>query len=150
MTHAVVGVESGVVREAPELVTTLGTSLLLRAADGSLKLEQRERRLALAPADCAGRVLFGDAARELALIACTLPKKPGKRQVWLLGAGYAKNLNVELYETATDREAVTATRLVPLYPGSEAALVDLERKDLLPLAAGSRVLARPCKIVDRA
>ena len=58
----------------------------------------------------------------------------------MFGPGYAKNLQCELYETATDREARAGVRLVPLYPGSEAGLVDLERRELLPLTAGSRVL----------
>jgi hypothetical protein len=61
--------------------------------------------------------------------------------VWLLGPGFAKNLQSELYETSTDREATIGTRLVPLYPGASAGLVDLERRELLPLTPGSRVLA---------
>ncbi len=61
--------------------------------------------------------------------------------MWLFGSGYAKNLNSELYETSTDREAISGARLVAIYPGSEASLLDLERRELLPLAAGSRVVA---------
>jgi hypothetical protein len=123
----------------------------LRESDGSLKLDQAGKRSPLAPASCAGRVLFADAERGLVLAACVPPppKKSrgaaapvpsGKRDVWLFGAGYAKNLQSELYETTTDREAVVGARLVPLYPGSDASLLDLERRELLPLAAGSRVV----------
>jgi hypothetical protein len=96
-------------------------------------------------------VLFADAERELVLAACSPPAPPlkkgkpvpppsGKRQVWLFGAGFAKDLHGELYETSTDRDAVLGTRLVPIYPGSDAGLVDLERRELLPLAPGSRVV----------
>jgi hypothetical protein len=140
-TRAVLDLATGKLRDVAELVTPLGVPLLVRESDASLRLDHDGRRVALAPASCGGRVLFGDAERGLALVSCALPKKPGKRNVWLFGAGYAKDLRSELYETSTDREAVSGVRLVPLYPGNETALVDLERRELLPLAIGSRVLA---------
>lgn len=140
-TRALLSTSDGSLRDVPGLVTPLGESALARDPDGSLKLDQRGKRSPLAPASCEGRVLFADAARQLALVTCTLPKKPGKREVWLFGPGYSKNLRVELYETSTDRQAQSSVRLVPLYPGSESALVDLERRELLPLPAGSRVVA---------
>lgn len=151
IVRGVVALDSASVRDVPELVTPLGSSLLLRAADGSLLLERMGKRSQLAPASCDGRVLFADAERELVLAACAppppkktragpAPPASGKREVWLFGAGYAKNMKSELYETSTDREAVIGTRLVPVYPGSEASLLDLERRELLPLPTGSRVL----------
>jgi hypothetical protein len=138
--RAVVSLADGKARDLPELVTPLGSRLLVRETDGSLRLDLGGKRSPFAPASCAGRVLFADAAREQALVTCALPKKPGKREVWLFASGYAKNLQSELYETSTDREAVLGARLVPLYPGSDARLVDLERRDVLALAAGSRVI----------
>jgi hypothetical protein len=151
LTRAVVSLETGVLRDVPQLVTTLGSSLLLRETDGSLQLEQAGKRTALAPASCGGRVLFADAERGLVLATCAPPppKKKngaatptpgGKREVWLFGSGYSKNLHSELYETAVDRESVTGVRLVPVYPGSEAGVLDLERRELLSLPTGSRVL----------
>src|SRR5262249_41533115 len=97
--------------------------------------------------------LFADAERGLVLAACSPPppKHPkkaatatppsGKREAWLFGPGLAKKLSGELYETSTDREATSGARLVPLYPGSDASLLDLERRDVLPLPSGSRVVA---------
>ena len=141
LTRAVLQLSDGSLRDVPELITSLGASLLVRETDGSLRLDQNGKRSPLAPASCAGRVLFADAERGLLLVSCALAKKPGKRGVWLFGSGYAKDLQSELYETGTDREAAQGVRLVPLYPGSEAALVDLERRELLPLATGSRVVS---------
>jgi hypothetical protein len=156
LTRAVLARDAGVVRDVPELVTPLGPSLLVREQDGSLRLDQSGKRTPLAPASCGGRVLFADAERGLALVACAPPPPPappkrgraaasvpasGKRDVWLFGSGYAKNLKSELYETSTDRDAVVGARLVALYPGSEASILDLERRELLPLPAGSRVVA---------
>lgn len=151
IVRGAVSLDTGSVRDVPELVTPLGSSLLVRAADGSLLLERAGKRSPLAPASCAGRVLFADAERELVLAACTppppkkargapAPPPTGKREVWLFGAGFAKNLKSELYETSTDRDSVIGARLVPVYPGSEASLLDLERRELLPLPTGSRVL----------
>lgn len=153
LTRAVLTRETGAVRDVPELVTPLGASLLVREADGSLRLDQGGKRAPLAPASCSGRVLFADAERGLVLATCAPPPPPkkgraaksvpasGKREVWLFASGYAKNLQSELYETSTDRQALIDTRLVPLYPGSEASVVDLERREVLPLPPGSRVLA---------
>lgn len=140
VTRAVVSVTDGVVRDLPELVMPLGTQLLVREADGSLRLDHGGKRSAFSPAGCAGRVLFGDAEREQALVTCSLPKRPGKREVWLFASGFAKSLQSELYETSVDREPTVGVRLVPLYAGSEAGLVDLERREVLPLAPGSRVV----------
>lgn len=150
-TRGVLALETGAVRDVPELLTPLGQALLVREADGSLRLDQGGKRTLLAPASCGGRVLFADAERGLLLATCAPPPPPkksrgvvpvsGKREVWLFGSGYAKNLQSELYETTTDRDAVVGARLVPLYPGSDASLLDLERRELLPLAAGSRVVA---------
>jgi hypothetical protein len=138
--RAVLSLADGKARDLPELVMPLGSRLLVREPDGSLRLDVGGKRSPFAPASCAGRVLFADASREQALVTCALPKKPGKREVWLFASGYAKNLHSELYETSTDREAVLGARLVPLYPGSDARLVDLERREVLALPAGSRVI----------
>lgn len=153
LARGVVARDTGAARDLPELVTPLGQSLLVREPDGSLRLDQGGKRSALAPASCGGRVLFADAERGLVLATCAPPPPPvkkghaaspvpsGKREVWLFGSGFSKNLQSELYETSTDRDAVVGTRLVPLYPGSDASVVDLERREVLPLPAGSRVLA---------
>ena len=151
VTRAVLSLGDGAVRDVPDLITPLGASLLVREADGGLRLDVGGKRTALSPASCAARVLFADAERGLVLAACAPPppKNPrkgaaaaptGKREVWLFGPGYAKNLQSELYETSTDREAAIGSRLVPLYPGSEASLVDLEQRVVLPLPSGSRVV----------
>lgn len=151
-TRAVASLSDGSVRDVPGLVTPLGNGLLVRESDGSLSVDHGGKRSPLAAAACSGRVLFADAERELALVACVppppkvekrkvAPPPSGKRNVWLLGGGVARDLGSELYETSIDREAVVGARLVPLYPGSEAALVDLDRRELLPLPPGSRVLS---------
>lgn len=150
--RGVVELGSGAVRDVPELVTPLGASLLLRSADGALLLDKAGKRTPLSPASCAARVLFADAERGLVLANCAppppkkvkgrpAPQPSGKRELWLFGAGLAKQLPGDVYDTAVDRDGVVGTRLVPLYPGAEAWLLDLERRESLALPAGSRVLA---------
>jgi hypothetical protein len=157
LTRAVVTLDGGSVRDVPGLLMPLGAGLLVRQADGALAFDQGGKLSALSPASCGARVLFADAQRGLVLASCAPPplKTPpktkhreapapgsGKRNVWLFGVGFAKDLQRELYETTTDREAVTGARLVPVYTGSDAALLDLDKRELLPLAPGSRVLAQ--------
>lgn len=157
LTRAVATLDGGGVRDVPGLLMSLGAGLLVRQPDGALSFDQSGKLSPLAPASCGARVLFADAQRGLVLASCVPPppKTPpksgkrreappatGKRNVWLFGVGFAKDLQRELYETTTDREAVTGVRLVPVYAGAEAALLDLDKRELLPLAAGSRVLAQ--------
>jgi hypothetical protein len=152
LTRGVSSLETGALRDVPDLVTPLGSSLVVREADGSLRLDQAGKRSALAPESCSARVMFADAERGLVVGTCAPPPPPrrrrgvpapptsSKREVWLFGSGFAKNLQSGLYETSTDREATIGVRLLPLYAGSDASLLDLERRELLPLAPGSRVV----------
>jgi hypothetical protein len=152
LTRGVSWLETGALRDVPDLITPLGSSLLVREADGSLRLERDGKRSPLAPESCAARVMFADADRGLVVGTCAPPPPPrrrrgapaaptsSKREVWLFGSGFAKNLQSVLYETSTDRDAAIGARLVPLYAGSDASLLDLERRELLPLTAGSRVI----------
>lgn len=128
-------------RDVPELVYPLGDALLTRRVNGDLTLSAGSGLSSMAPAACNGRVLFAEEARQLLLVACELPKKPGKREVWLTGPTLAKNLKVEVAATEVDRQPVRNARLVPLYPGAESTLLDLDTRELIPLEAGTRVLA---------
>ncbi len=140
-SRSILSLADGTLRDLPELVTTFADALLVRAPDGRLLLDAKGVRTAFAPAACAGRVLLADEARKLALVACDLPKKPGKREVWLFGPNFAKQLGAELQETELDHEGGSDARLAPIYPGAESALVDLQKRELVALPAGSRVLA---------
>lgn len=125
---------------APDLAIPLGKKLVTRSPDGTLSLAGPGGRRVLRAGDCAGRVLFADAARELLLIACTGGKNPQRAAVELVGPGSRIELGVELQPTAIDRWPERAARLHPLYPGSDALLVDLELRTKHPLAPGDQVL----------
>lgn len=125
---------------APDLAVPLGKKLVARGPDGTLSLSGPGGRRVLRAGDCAGRVLFADAARELLLIACTGGKNPQRAAVELVGPGSRLELGVELQPTAIDRWPERAVRLQPLYPGTEALLVDLELRTKHPLNPGDQVL----------
>jgi hypothetical protein len=125
---------------APEFAASFGRSWVARAADGALFVQRGKARRALASADCGARVLHADPARELFLVACTSGKNPAKAAVELLAPGSRQELGIAIQPALIDRWPEAAQRLVPLYPGSEALLVDLERRITHPLSPGDRVV----------
>jgi hypothetical protein len=127
--------------EAPELALPFGASLVTRNGDGALFEERGTSRVALSPAECAGRVLHPDVGRNLLLLACTGGKNPQKAAVELVGAGRRQALGFELQPLAIDRYPEPSVRLVALYPGMDTVLVDLEKRRTLTLKPGDRVLA---------
>jgi hypothetical protein len=130
----------GLVR-APELALPFGISVVTRNADGALFEERGTSRVPLASAECAGRVLHSDVERSSLLVACTGGKNPQKAAVELVGAGRRQSLGFELQPLALDRYPEPSVRLVPLYPGVDTVLVDLEKRRTLTLKPGDRVLA---------
>ncbi len=82
LTHGVASVQTGTLRDLPELLTPLGANLVVREADGSLQLEQAGKRSVLAPASCAARVLFADAERGLVVATCAPPPPKKSRAAW--------------------------------------------------------------------
>jgi hypothetical protein len=124
----------------PELVTPLGSALVRRAPSGELVLAENGKSTSLASAQCAGRVLHADAARQMLLIACT-GKSVVKAEVELVGAGFRKPLKVSVQATELDAGATQGERLVAVYPGTEALLVDFETRDVHALEPGDLVLA---------
>ncbi|HEX6766263.1 MAG TPA: hypothetical protein VF103_12315, partial [Polyangiaceae bacterium] len=127
-------------RFVPELATPFGRSVLVRAADGELLFDAPGGRRALTPATCGARILHSDPTRGLLLVGCP-GKNPQKAMVELVGVGFRLELGVEIQPTAIDAWPSEPKRLVPLYPGTEALLVDLEKKATVPLEPGDQVLS---------
>ncbi len=128
-------------RLSADLLTPLGSALVLRAPSGELVLEDEGKRTMLASPACAGRVLYADAARKVVLLGCPGKKSPGRADVELVAPGFQKLLKVAVQPTELDAQARTGLRLVPLYPGAETMLVDLETRDVHLLSAGDLVIA---------
>jgi hypothetical protein len=136
----------GTFRDEPGLVVPLGTVLVAREGDGALvRVAPDGTRRKIVNAICAARVLHADPARDLLLVTCL--KKNGKSEVRLLSPEGARPLGIELAQASADRSAPGAPRLVPLYPGADTVLVDLERRAVLRLTPGDRVITT---VADRA
>ena len=130
----------------PGFVALLGTELVVREPSGRLVLQRRSSpsealvTLAeLASAKCGARILGGDEARRLLLIACT--KAPGRAPVELVGEGYRNDLKVSVEARTNDALPRSPQRLFAFYPGAQALLVDFETRRTTLLESGETVIA---------
>ncbi|HTQ02266.1 MAG TPA: hypothetical protein VMI54_00365 [Polyangiaceae bacterium] len=129
-------------RVVTDFALPFGQDYVARGSDGALALVRAGKRLPLGEADCGGRVLMADPTRDLLLVSCTNDKaRPKHVGVELVGPGFRQELGVVVQSMALDRWPEVPSRLVPLYPGSDALLVDLDARRTVPLAPGDRVLA---------
>src|SRR5581483_6300991 len=129
----------GVARDAPGLVVPVGDAILVREQDGSLtRVDASGKRIAVARKACDARLLHVDAARGLSLVTCLDSK--GKNEAVLVGQGPAKPLGLTLAVAPGDHWLEGAPRLVPLHPGTDAALLDLDRREVEMLTNGDRIL----------
>ncbi|HSU42228.1 MAG TPA: hypothetical protein VLJ38_21755, partial [Polyangiaceae bacterium] len=127
---------------APDFAAPFGDGYVGRGADGALVLVGAKSRQTLADADCGGRVLFADPERGLLLVTCNNDKlRPKRVGVELVGVRYRQELGAVVQSLALDRWPALPVRLVPLYPGSDVLLVDLDTRKTVPLTPGDRVLA---------
>jgi hypothetical protein len=129
-------------RPAPDFAAPFGDGYVARGPDGALALVATKSRQPVADAECGGRVAFADPTRGLLLVTCTNDKlRPKRVGVELVGPRYHQDLGVVVQSLALDRWPDEPVRLVPLYPGSEVMLVDLDTRKTVPLNPGDRVLA---------
>lgn len=133
-------VTGGAPIQNPDLVMPLGDGWLLRDETGALLDERAGKRRVLAPASCKGRIVHADPRRDLYIVGCP-QKKTGRMSLELVSRGERKPLGIDLASLELDREATDSPRLVPLYPGTESALFDADRRQLIPLQPGDVVLA---------
>jgi hypothetical protein len=133
--------EEPAARRVTDLVMPFGADLLTRAKDGPLVLELGGKQRPLTRPDCGSRVLHADPSRGLLLVACSTLKTPQRAQVELLTPAGRIDLGAAVHPTSIDRWPVEPPpRLVPLYPGSEVMLIDVDQKKALPLRPGDRVI----------
>jgi hypothetical protein len=130
----------GSARYFPDFAIPFGSGVVVRSADGELLLASAGGRKTLAAASCGARILAGDPGRGLLVVACP-GKNPQKAGVELVGVGYRLELGVEVQPTSIDAWPSRPVRLVALYPGTDALLLDLERRVTVRLEPGDQVIA---------
>jgi hypothetical protein len=122
------------------LLAPLGRGLVRRAADGSLVVEEPGGApIELAPARCEAKLVHWDGVRERLLVTCK--RERGRPQLALVGPGVFLPLEAEFAARDDAPWRAEVKRLIPVYPGQDALLVDLDRQRAAPLAPRDLVLA---------
>jgi hypothetical protein len=145
----VVSVDTGKARNVIGWISSLGDQDLVRDFEGRLLLVRGSARSVLMDKECGGVMLYADPPRRLALVACVA--ETPRASVWLVGPGLRRDLEIDVQPTAMDYLPERLTRLVTLYPGADAVLVDMERRSLTKLVPGDDVVATsgPVALVRR-
>jgi hypothetical protein len=140
VTPRVARVTGGAAVDAPGLIVPLGDSLVERDVDGAIaRVKSTGERTTIAKKACAAKLLFADAAREAIVFTCD--NKKGHADVRLVSRGVEKSLGLELSVPAGDHFGLPASRLLPLYPGPDTVLVDVDGGEIVRLSPGDRVIA---------
>jgi hypothetical protein len=131
----------GVARDVPGFVASMAAeAVVVREQDGALTLvDAAGKRAPVARRGCEAKLVHADAGRRLMLLTCLDPK--GRAEAVLVGQGPAKPLGLTLSVPPGDHWFDGAPRLVPLHPGGDAALLDLDRREVEMLTAGDRIIA---------
>ncbi len=160
VTTRVRSADSGAVYRVEDFASPLGDGFLFRDSAARLYLRKGGKRKLLAPADCGAQVVYADAERGLALIACRGPQPtPAELQrsrrrrshqppapprsrlpLWLVGENLNLDLHLELGPTGADSWPEGSRRLVPIHAGAERRLLDMRTLQLIALNATDSVL----------
>ena len=133
-------VTGGVAVAAQGLVIPFGDSFVVRDADGALTgVGTGGARKTIAKKSCNAHLLHADATRSTLLVTCA--GKGGKNDALLVGPDGTKALGLSLAAAAGDHVLDGTPRLVPLHPGTDAVLVDLDHGTVENLGTGDRILA---------
>ncbi|MEZ4219881.1 MAG: hypothetical protein R3B13_03060 [Polyangiaceae bacterium] len=125
--------------QAPGLLRTLRGAELRRDPAERLLLVSPTESFTLADEECGGRILSGNEALGLVLIACY--RKPGRAPLRLVGRTVDVDLEVDLAFAGDDHLDFDDDVLYPLHPGRSAAVVDFERRVLVPVADDGLVVS---------
>jgi hypothetical protein len=140
-SYLVIDRDTTEVVRADDFAAAYGKTILRRDPDGTLFALSASSRRVFADRDCAGRILWMDAARDELLVGCALPKKPGRLGVELIAHATRTPLEIDVAQLVFDEPARPSERLVPLYPGADVVIFDAEKRLLHRLKSGDAVLA---------
>lgn len=143
-------------RPAPGFLMGFGNGWVRRSDEGRLLLVSGTSQKQIASSRCGARILHADVGTGLFLASCEeyrpspdpeleRRKKKAKPKyrfdLYLLRPGLVRDLDRDMMRTGVDVGPSSRTTLIPLRPGAEPALVDFQKKRLIPLESGEAVLA---------
>jgi hypothetical protein len=121
-------------------VAPLGEGFIVREG-GALLYERTDgRRRSLMNAKCGGRPYHVDQERGLMLALCVAPAPYARTPVVLVSQAEQLELAPTLIPAGPDRWRSRSQRLVPVYPGRDAALVDMDRRTVTALRSEDHVI----------
>lgn len=148
--------------DAPGFVMPLREKWVRREGNGRLLLVSGRVQKQIASSRCGGRIRHADPKRDQFIVTCEHlvpePSEPARAkgkskapqakvetrfEAFLLAPGYVKELGLSLPRVGFDRgaEVFDGSRFVPLGEGQNWTLVDLERRALVPIPPGTRILS---------
>jgi hypothetical protein len=131
----------GQLLETPELVMTLGTSVVTRNSVGELWLGAPTGEMQLiSPKECAGRIYHSSAKHSAIVFGCS-PTYGGRRELFVSTPSMQKKLGLDVAPFEVDGRLPGDSDLIGLYPRNDAYLLDLPRLALTPLPPQTQVLA---------
>lgn len=136
-------VSGGPVRQVRGFVTSFGPGgVLRRQEDRALFVDRPGGSVELwSGSSCDGRLLQADPARQLLLVACATEEGP--RTLRLVERDAQQDLDIVVGPFEVDTVIAGAPRLIPVYafPAPGTLLVDLERRQVIPLLPRDKVVA---------
>ncbi len=139
--------------EAPGFVFGFRDGWVRREDSGRLLLVRGKTQEQIASERCGARILHADEKTGLFLIACeeytpVLPKTPPKTrtkpkyrfELYLVRPGFVRSLKVDTMRTGIDHRGPANQHFVPIRPGATAALVDFEKRTVIPLDGDLQVV----------
>lgn len=139
-TYRVAPAEGGEVLELPDLVVPVGESFVERDDAGRLWLRRPGgKRLLVAKERCEADLVHADPERDLVLFTCR--NDHGRADVVLFGPDVRRSLGLEVSAYRSDHWFERPIRLVPVHPGQDAVLVDLDTREVESLETGDEVVA---------
>ncbi len=136
-------VRGGPVRQVRGFISSFGPGgVLRRQEDRALFVDRPGSPPELwSGSSCDGRLLQADPLRQLLLVACATEQGP--RTLRLVERDAQQDLEIVVGPFELDTVVAAAPRLIPVYafPGPGTTLVDLERRQLIPLLPRDKVVA---------
>ena len=141
---------------APGYIMAHQDGWVRREDSGRLVHVSKGTQKQIASERCGARILHADETTGLFVAACedyapvaAKPPPKNKRKsppkyrfdLYLLRPGFVRSLSADTARTGVDVKGQFPARFVPLRPGSAAALVDLQARQLVPLDPSAYVLS---------
>jgi hypothetical protein len=128
-------------REIQGFVGLMNDGVVQREPTGRLVLVRGSERTPFADAKCNAWIYDASAAYGVLLGGCTGTNPAARTHLVLWSLAGKRDLDLEVNPVGPTRPWLVGQRLVPVYPGRDAAVIDVEHRSVVNLKTGDSVLA---------